>query len=174
MIDECGTVGGMRIGRGHWSTRRKPAPVRFCPPQIPHDLTRALTRAAAVGSRRLTAWAMTRPKYSLRKCFLQYEIMYAFFHIFLNSHSRGWSPNSVHLARRPLINLLYLPRVIDRMTNWVEWRLARKTEVLGEKPAPAPLYPPQIPHGLTWALTRAAAVGSRRLTAWAMTRPSLL
>jgi hypothetical protein len=28
-----------------------------------------------------------------------------------------------------------------------------------------PLRPPQIPHDLTWALTLAAAVGRRRLTA---------
>jgi hypothetical protein len=41
--------------------RRKPAPVPLCPPQIPHDLTQARTRAAAVGSRRLTALAMARP-----------------------------------------------------------------------------------------------------------------
>jgi hypothetical protein len=36
--DECAAVGGMRIGRGNQSTRRKPAPVPLCPPQIPHDL----------------------------------------------------------------------------------------------------------------------------------------
>jgi hypothetical protein len=43
------------------STRRKPTPVPLCPPQIPHDVTRARTRVAAVESRRLTAWAMARP-----------------------------------------------------------------------------------------------------------------
>jgi hypothetical protein len=59
--DECGVVGGMRIGRGNRSTRRKPAPVPLCPPQIPHDLTLDRTRAAAVGSRQLTAWAMAWP-----------------------------------------------------------------------------------------------------------------
>jgi hypothetical protein len=53
--DECGAVGGMRTGRETRSTRRKPAPVSLCPPQIPHDLTWDRTRAAAVGSRRLTA-----------------------------------------------------------------------------------------------------------------------
>jgi hypothetical protein len=37
--DECDAVSGMRIGRGNRSTRRKPAPVLLCPPQIPHDLT---------------------------------------------------------------------------------------------------------------------------------------
>jgi hypothetical protein len=40
MIDEddYGAVGGMRIGWGNRSTRRKPASVPLCPPQIPHDL----------------------------------------------------------------------------------------------------------------------------------------
>jgi hypothetical protein len=28
-------------------------------------------------------------------------------------------------------------------------KLTRETEVLGEKPVPLPLCPPQIPHGLT-------------------------
>jgi hypothetical protein len=52
---------GMKIGRGNRSTRRKPATMPLSPPQMPHDLTRARTRAAAVRSRRLTAWAMARP-----------------------------------------------------------------------------------------------------------------
>jgi hypothetical protein len=34
--DEC-RVGGMS-GKGKQSTRRKPAPVLLCPPQIPHEL----------------------------------------------------------------------------------------------------------------------------------------
>jgi hypothetical protein len=37
--DDYGAVGGMRIGRGNRSTRRKPDPVPLCPPQIPHYLT---------------------------------------------------------------------------------------------------------------------------------------
>jgi hypothetical protein len=49
-----GEIGGMMIGRGNRSTRRKSAPVPLCPPQTPHAAwTR--TRAAAVGSQRLTA-----------------------------------------------------------------------------------------------------------------------
>jgi hypothetical protein len=59
--DDYGALGGMRIGRGNRSTRRKPASVPLCPPQIPHDLTCDLTRDAAVRSQRLTAWAMARP-----------------------------------------------------------------------------------------------------------------
>jgi hypothetical protein len=38
MIDECGSVGGMRFGRGNRSTRREPALVPLCPPQVPNDL----------------------------------------------------------------------------------------------------------------------------------------
>jgi hypothetical protein len=45
-----GEIGGM-IGRGNRSTRREPAPVPLCPPHA----ARTGTRAAAVGSQRLTA-----------------------------------------------------------------------------------------------------------------------
>jgi hypothetical protein len=38
------------------------------------------------------------------------------------------------------------------------------------KPAPVPLYPPQIPHDLTRARTLAVAVGSQRLTALSTAR----
>jgi hypothetical protein len=39
MIDEddCGAIGGMKIGRGNRSTRGKPAPAPLCPQQIPRD-----------------------------------------------------------------------------------------------------------------------------------------
>jgi hypothetical protein len=40
--------------------------------------------------------------------------------ILKNLHSGGWSPNWVHLARRPLTGLSYLPRVIVRMENLVQ------------------------------------------------------
>jgi hypothetical protein len=33
-----GEIGGMMIGRGNRSTRRKPASVILCPPQTPHAL----------------------------------------------------------------------------------------------------------------------------------------
>jgi hypothetical protein len=58
---DCGAIGGMKIDRESRSTRRKPAPAPLCPPQIPLDQTRDQTQAAAVGSQRLTAWAMARP-----------------------------------------------------------------------------------------------------------------
>jgi hypothetical protein len=47
--------GGIKIGRGDRSTRRKPTPVPLWLPQIPFDQTRERTLAAAVGSQRLTA-----------------------------------------------------------------------------------------------------------------------
>jgi hypothetical protein len=36
---EDGEFGGMKIGRGNRSTRRKPTPAPLCPPQIPLDQT---------------------------------------------------------------------------------------------------------------------------------------
>jgi hypothetical protein len=63
--------------QGNRSTRRKPAPVPLCPPQIPLDQTRDRTRAAAVESQRLTAWAMARP------CLL---VSLRFVFVFTNSH----------------------------------------------------------------------------------------
>jgi hypothetical protein len=65
--DDCedGEFCGMKIGRRDGSTLRKPAPATLCPPQIPLDQT----RAAAVGSQRLTAWAMTRPRSLTERCY---------------------------------------------------------------------------------------------------------
>jgi hypothetical protein len=71
----------------------------------------------------------------------------------------------VHFVSRPLIGLLYQLRMIDL----VEWELTGKTEVLGEN-----LLQYHFVHHkshMTWDRTRAAAVGIRRLTAWAMGRP---
>jgi hypothetical protein len=64
--DDFVAVGGM-ISKGNRSTRRKPVPVPLCPPQIPHGLARARTRAAAVGGRRPAACARQRPLCSLRQ-----------------------------------------------------------------------------------------------------------
>jgi hypothetical protein len=52
--DDDGEIGGMMIGKGNGSTRRKPTPVPLCPPQTP-QAARTRTRAAAMGSQRLTA-----------------------------------------------------------------------------------------------------------------------
>jgi hypothetical protein len=39
---DCGEIGGIKIGRGSRSTRRKPAPAPLCPPQMPHDYWRVV------------------------------------------------------------------------------------------------------------------------------------
>jgi hypothetical protein len=52
-------------------------------------------------------------------------------HFFFNLHSGGWSPNWVHSTLWPFTGLLYLPWVIVRMENLVEW-MAGETEVLRE------------------------------------------
>jgi hypothetical protein len=53
--------------------------------------------------------------------------------------------------------------------NLVEWELAGETEVLGEN-LPQCYFVDHKFHTTTWDRTRAAAVGSRRLTPWAMAR----
>jgi hypothetical protein len=60
--DECEADGGIIISGENGNTRRKPAPVPLYPSQISHGLTWDRTRAATVGSRRLTASAMARPR----------------------------------------------------------------------------------------------------------------
>jgi hypothetical protein len=63
---------GRMSDRGNRSTRREPAPAPLCPQQIPLDQTRDWTRAAAVGSQRLTASAMARPlPYGSKRCHMQ-------------------------------------------------------------------------------------------------------
>jgi hypothetical protein len=52
----------------------------------------------------------------------------------------------------------------------VESELVEETEVLGETLSHCH-FVHQKSHDFTWARTLAAAVGSRRLTAWAMARP---
>jgi hypothetical protein len=81
----------------------------------------------------------------------------------------GW--DWVHLVRRPLIGLLYQPRIIDDECGVGGIRIGRGNRSIRRKPAPVSLCPPQTPQELTWSQTRAAALGSRRLTAWAMARP---
>jgi hypothetical protein len=93
--DECGAVGGMRIGRGNQSTWRKPAPVPLRSPQILHHLTWARTWAAAVGSRRLTAWGMAWPP------------MYTMFSVF-SFHSSLFPQTLSYKPRPSVMDLIYV------------------------------------------------------------------
>jgi hypothetical protein len=77
--------------------------------------------------------------------------------------------NWVHSALRPLIGLLCQFRVIMMMEELVEW-LATETEVLGENLAQCRFVHHKT-HMRARTRTRAAAVGSQRLTAWATARP---
>jgi hypothetical protein len=75
----------------------------------------------------------------------------------------------VHSALRPPIGLLCQLRVIMMMEKLVEW-LTRDTEVLGQN-LPQFRFVDHKPHMPAQKRTRAAAVGSQRLTAWATARP---
>jgi hypothetical protein len=67
-----------------------------------------------------------------------------------------------------MISFFLFFRLMEHRWNEID---RGKPKYLGEKPVPMPLCPPQIPHGLTRYRTRASAVRTRRLTAWAMARP---
>jgi hypothetical protein len=43
---DCGEIGGIKIGRGNRSTRKKPAPAPLCPPQIPQTRRGSLNLSA--------------------------------------------------------------------------------------------------------------------------------
>jgi hypothetical protein len=114
MYNECEAVDGMH-GRGNRLSRRKPAPVPLCPPQIPHDLTLVRTLASEVERRRLTAWATARPLdwtyCSTRLGGLNLNLLHPYvlysFDINLN------------------YGLSYLLRQINRLHRYTWWKLVR-------------------------------------------------
>jgi hypothetical protein len=69
---------------------------------------------------------------------------------------------------------IFLPPHDSLMTVEYQWNdnWHSNTEVLGDKPVPVPICPPQIPLGRKWDWSRASAVWDRRVTAWAMGRPA--
>jgi hypothetical protein len=80
-------------------------------------------------------------------------------------HHPAVESNWVHSAHRPPIGLLYLPRVIMRMENLVEWWLKGETEVLGGN-LPQCRFVHHKSH-----MTANPGRRGERLTAWAMSRP---
>jgi hypothetical protein len=82
--------------------------------------------------------------------------------------SMGWDWFCTAATNGPIV---HPPDDIRLRRATVEWYWQAKTEELGWKPVPVPFCPPQIPHGPTWAWTRASAVRGGRLIAWAMTDP---
>jgi hypothetical protein len=53
-------------------------------------------------------------------------------------------------------------------------RIGKANRSTRRNPAPVPLFVPKMPHDLTWDLTRADTVVSRRPTAPVMARPSTI
>jgi hypothetical protein len=110
-------------------------------------------------------------------------------HYTLNIHQPAVFPTAVSWHRTLTVKILHLPakQVLPPRTQYTtDYQLSTKlvgpvlfvepfctdlVEVLGEKPTPALLRPPQIPHDQNWDRTRAAAVGSQRPTLWPMARP---
>jgi hypothetical protein len=87
--DECGAIRRMICKRGR-NTRRKPVSVPLCLLQIPHDLTRARTLAAAIGSRRPELW------HSLcHRLTRTFNILLERHFLFVQNRSRYIAPNYI-------------------------------------------------------------------------------
>jgi hypothetical protein len=76
----------------------------------------------------------------------------------------GW--DWVHLVLRPPFDQLYRPQMMN-VEQSGSCKLAGETAVLGENLPQRHFCPPQVPRDVT----RTAAVGSQRPTAWVMARP---
>jgi hypothetical protein len=86
-----------------------------------------------------------------------------------------WGGSNTQARMHTYGSILRIPQMIWVWKATVEWYSDRgKPMNSEEKPVPVPLCPPQIPHGLTRARTRASAMRGRRLTTWAMARPKLI
>jgi hypothetical protein len=103
-----------------------------------------------------------QPRRSVKSYTTEHRQKYIFLK-WCGSSTQAWMPTYVSILR--------IPQMIWVWRATVKWYWQGKTEELGDKPVPVPPCPPQIPHGLTQARTRASAVGGRRLTTWAMARP---
>jgi hypothetical protein len=70
------------------------------------------------------------------------------------------------------MDLLFVPQMLHE-SRQPQWNAvdSGKPKNSWEKPVPVPLCPPQIPHGLTRARTRASAARDWRPTSWSMARP---
>jgi hypothetical protein len=76
-----GEFGGMKIGRGNRSTRRKPAPAPLCPTQIPLDQTPGLNPGRRGGKP-----ATNRLSYGAAPCFyFSKEVIVTYFRV-LSQH----------------------------------------------------------------------------------------
>jgi hypothetical protein len=128
--DECEAVGGMRIGRGNRSTQRKPAPAPLCPPQIPHNLTWARTRAATVGSRRLTAWAIAQLRYGIYSTNLPICKVTSTVEFMSEYCARGFECEVFYLFTVYLTTLVVAQTTMVRWLLWImnrEWRRSAKS-----------------------------------------------
>jgi hypothetical protein len=104
IIYEYRAFGGTRIGMGNWGTQRKPAPVPFCPPQIPYDLNWDWNRAAAVGSRRLIAWA-TAWSFWHHCCISRSFKLHKFIFLNINGYNSFHLHSSLYIKSHPFTTI---------------------------------------------------------------------
>jgi hypothetical protein len=132
------------IGRGNRSTRRKSVAVPLFPPQMPHDLTKVRTRAAAVGSRRLTAWATSWPS---DEFILEPDVLHAYVAAVDLGFRLMWLGDRGFDRRYPsVLNVIYRDQTLKKGPLWHTESITLMTSLDAEA-----RWPKRLPHGYrTW------------------------
>jgi hypothetical protein len=129
--DDYGAVGGMRLGRGNRSTRRKPAPVPLCPPQIPHDLgSNPGRRGGKPATNRLscgtasTSCLTPNTRVFLEKFIIvpqlleKYTVLYVHCRVHESRHWTIWIETSFHLISLRSILILSCHVRVGLLSGW--------------------------------------------------------
>jgi hypothetical protein len=130
--------------------RETPVPVPLCQPKISHGVTR--DRASTVRGRRLTAWAMARPRYAFFWNFTQRRVVV--------SYRRFATTNRSHLQGSSS------PRWVFH-SSWTAWPL--KTELIGCAKTSIRYYHStmrKIPKQHRYHLHRGGSLKSRHSCSW--------
>jgi hypothetical protein len=88
--DECGAVGGTRIGKGNGNTCIKPAPIPLCSPKIPHDLAWDSIIKKITKDQFYDSISANIPTRDLRKTKLRPVISYIKNRFAINEHADQW------------------------------------------------------------------------------------
>jgi hypothetical protein len=118
--NDCEAISGMNMCRRNRSTRRKPAPLPLCPPQIPYELILARIRAVAARRRRLPIWTKARAWYNILHCVLYQNIdslnyIFKLFSLLYIPGGRG------RVLRQMVDPLCYEPQAPGFKSWWGHW-----------------------------------------------------
>jgi hypothetical protein len=112
------------LAGGNQSTRRKPATLPLCPPQIPHDLTWALV-SNCIQKERKTLWGWGRSSYPINSSSNYGHILVCWYNC--NAGRTGdqkmYRPRHFFTAPKPKFTLLFMKVKVSDTANTPEQML---------------------------------------------------